>query len=100
MTKEECRVYDEVLMTHGKWWVPAQWFGSLAARARREGRIKDDVLFKHLLDVSMNENIFSCLEFFKILTNLFLCMWNSLQSKISANIFYSFFSANITDVLF
>ncbi|KFM74227.1 Bestrophin-3, partial [Stegodyphus mimosarum] len=50
MTKEERQVYDAVLMTHGKWWVPAQWFGSVAARARREGRIKDDVLFKHLLD--------------------------------------------------
>ncbi|XP_055930182.1 bestrophin-2-like isoform X1 [Argiope bruennichi] len=50
MTKEECQVYDDVLMTHGKWWVPAQWFGSVAARARREGRIKDDILFKHLLD--------------------------------------------------
>ncbi|PRD26604.1 UNVERIFIED_CONTAM: Best3 [Trichonephila clavipes] len=51
MTKEECQVYDAVLMTHGKWWVPAQWFGAVAARARREGRIKDDILFKHLLDV-------------------------------------------------
>ncbi|GFR25929.1 bestrophin-3 [Trichonephila clavata] len=50
MTKEECQVYDGVLMTHGKWWVPAQWFGAVAARARREGRIKDDILFKHLLD--------------------------------------------------
>ncbi|GIY28268.1 bestrophin-3 [Caerostris extrusa] len=50
MTKEEFRVYNAVLMTHGKWWVPAQWFGSVAARARREGRIKDDILFKHLLD--------------------------------------------------
>lgn len=46
-------MYDDILMTHGKWWVPAQWFGSVAARARREGRIKDDVLFKHLLDVSI-----------------------------------------------
>ncbi|XP_054721503.1 bestrophin-4-like [Uloborus diversus] len=50
MTKEELRVYDEVLMTHGKWWVPAQWFTAVATRARREGRIKDDVLLKHLLD--------------------------------------------------
>lgn len=50
MTKDELSVYKDVLMTHGKWWVPAQWFGSVVCRARREGRIKDDILFKHLLD--------------------------------------------------
>lgn len=50
MTKEERRVYDEIPVTHGKWWVPAQWFSSLAARARKEGRIKDDVLLNSLLD--------------------------------------------------
>ena len=52
MTKEERRVYDEIQVTHGKWWVPAQWFSALAARARKEGRIKDDVLLQALLDVS------------------------------------------------
>ena len=50
MTKEERRVYDEIQVTHGKWWVPAQWFSALAARARKEGRIKDDVLLQALLD--------------------------------------------------
>ncbi|GBM76399.1 hypothetical protein AVEN_58091-1 [Araneus ventricosus] len=52
MTKEERRVYDEIHVTHGKWWVPAQWFSALAARARKEGRIKDDILLQALLDVS------------------------------------------------
>jgi predicted membrane chloride channel (bestrophin family) len=50
MTKEERRVYDEIHVTHGKWWVPAQWFSALAARARKEGRIKDDILLQALLD--------------------------------------------------
>ncbi|KAG8196808.1 hypothetical protein JTE90_027525 [Oedothorax gibbosus] len=50
MTKEERQVYDDIQVTHGKWWVPAQWFSALAARARKEGRIKDDVLLQALLD--------------------------------------------------
>ncbi|KAL3206297.1 hypothetical protein MRX96_040157 [Rhipicephalus microplus] len=49
MTKEERRVYDSIPVSHGKWWVPAQWFVALAVRARKEGRIKDDILLKHLL---------------------------------------------------
>ncbi|KAK8763430.1 hypothetical protein V5799_033958 [Amblyomma americanum] len=49
MTKEERRVYDSIPVAHGKWWVPAQWFVALAVRARKEGRIKDDILLKHLL---------------------------------------------------
>lgn len=51
MTKEERRVYDSIPVSHGKWWVPAQWFVALAVRARKEGRIKDDILLKHLLQV-------------------------------------------------
>lgn len=51
MTKGERRMYDEIIMPHGKWWVPAQWFGTIAARARRENRIKDEVHLKHLLEV-------------------------------------------------
>uniref|UniRef100_A0A1W7RAY2 Bestrophin homolog n=1 Tax=Hadrurus spadix TaxID=141984 RepID=A0A1W7RAY2_9SCOR len=50
MTKEERRAYDEIPVSHGKWWVPAQWFTALAVRARKEGRIKDDVLLKAILD--------------------------------------------------
>ncbi|XP_064490247.1 bestrophin-4-like [Ornithodoros turicata] len=51
MTKEERRVYDMIPVSHGKWWVPAQWFVALAVRARKEGRIKDDILLKNLLEV-------------------------------------------------
>ncbi|XP_076336188.1 bestrophin-4-like isoform X2 [Tachypleus tridentatus] len=50
MTKEERRAYDDIPGAHGKWWVPAQWFTSLVVRARREGRIKDDILLKTLLE--------------------------------------------------
>ncbi|XP_013788084.1 bestrophin-2-like [Limulus polyphemus] len=52
MTKEERTVYEEIPMIHGKWWVPAQWFTALTMRARKEGRIKDDILLSNLLNVS------------------------------------------------
>jgi len=50
MTKEEKIAYDEVPSTHGKWWVPAAWFTTLVIRARKEGRIKDDILLRQILD--------------------------------------------------
>ncbi|XP_013788175.1 bestrophin-4-like isoform X1 [Limulus polyphemus] len=50
MTKEERTVYEEISVVHGKWWIPAQWFTALATRARKEGRIKDDVLLSDLLN--------------------------------------------------
>ncbi|XP_015789313.1 bestrophin-2 [Tetranychus urticae] len=49
MTKEEKLAYDEVTGTHGKWWLPAAWFTNLTIRARKEGRIKDDILMKQIL---------------------------------------------------
>lgn len=59
MTKEERRVYDMIPVSHGKWWVPAQWFVALAVRARKEGRIKDDILLKNLLE-AMHEYRGNC----------------------------------------
>ena len=53
MTKEERIAYDEVPGIHGKWWVPAQWFTSLVVRARKEGRIKDDILLYQILEVKL-----------------------------------------------
>ncbi|RWS26829.1 bestrophin-4-like protein [Leptotrombidium deliense] len=50
MTKEERIAYDEVPGMHGKWWVPAVWYTSLLVRARKEGRIKDDILLEQLLE--------------------------------------------------
>ena len=50
MSQEERLAYDEVPSTHGKWWTPATWFTTLAIRARKEGRIKDDILLRQILD--------------------------------------------------
>lgn len=51
MTHEEKHIYEELVSTNGKWWVPAQWFSSLLVQARMEGRIRDDILLKQVLDV-------------------------------------------------
>lgn len=70
MTKEERRVYDEIQVTHGKWWVPAQWFSALAARSRKESRIKDDVLLQALLDVSKLSYKFGCKNILKFISTI------------------------------
>ncbi|XP_042904635.1 bestrophin-4 [Parasteatoda tepidariorum] len=49
MTKEERTIFEKLDAPYGKWWLPAQWFSSLAMRARKEGRIKDTVLLNGLL---------------------------------------------------
>lgn len=49
MTKEERQVYDDIPGTHGKWWAPTVWFTNIVIRARKEGRIKDDILMQQLL---------------------------------------------------
>ena len=55
MTKEERIVYDKIPGTHGKYWAPTVWFTNLLIRARKEGRIKDDILLMQMLDVSVLE---------------------------------------------
>lgn len=50
MTKEERVIYDSIPGSHGKWWTPCAWFTTLVVRARKEGRIKDDVLLSQILD--------------------------------------------------
>ncbi|XP_074600332.1 bestrophin-1-like isoform X2 [Brevipalpus obovatus] len=40
MSPSEFEAYEKVEGSHGKWWVPAQWFTSLVVQAYSEGRIK------------------------------------------------------------
>ena len=39
---------------HPKYWMPLVWAGSIIARARKEGRIRDDFAVKTLLDELCN----------------------------------------------
>ena len=52
MTAEERKLFDHLKSPHLKYWVPFIWFGNLAAKARKEGRIRDSVDLQSLMTVS------------------------------------------------
>nr|XP_033808751.1 bestrophin-3 isoform X2 [Geotrypetes seraphini] len=43
MTAEERKLFDSLKSPHLKYWVPFVWFGNLASKARKEGRIRDSI---------------------------------------------------------
>ncbi|XP_030070117.1 bestrophin-3 [Microcaecilia unicolor] len=43
MTLEERKLFDSLKSPHLKYWVPFIWFGNLASKARKEGRIRDSI---------------------------------------------------------
>ncbi|NXB91435.1 BEST2 protein, partial [Vidua chalybeata] len=50
LTRAERRRLEGLRSPHNKFWVPLVWFGALAGRARREGRVRDDCALKLLLE--------------------------------------------------
>ena len=52
MTEAELKALDEVVTSHGKWWVPFAWAVNLVKSARRDGRITDDYLMRAVIGVS------------------------------------------------
>lgn len=53
MTREERKKFENLNSSYNKYWVPCVWFSSLAAQARREGRIRDNSALKLLLEVGL-----------------------------------------------
>uniref|UniRef100_A0A8C0QEJ6 Bestrophin n=1 Tax=Canis lupus familiaris TaxID=9615 RepID=A0A8C0QEJ6_CANLF len=51
MTADERKLFDHLKSPHLKYWVPFIWFGNLAAKARKEGRIRDSVDLQSLMTV-------------------------------------------------
>ncbi|XP_006095536.1 bestrophin-3 isoform X2 [Myotis lucifugus] len=49
MTTDERKLFDHLKSPHLKYWVPFIWFGNLAAKARKEGRIRDSVDLQSLM---------------------------------------------------
>ncbi|XP_066113743.1 bestrophin-3 isoform X1 [Saccopteryx bilineata] len=49
MTSDERKLFDHLKSPHLKYWVPFVWFGNLAAKARKEGRIRDSVDLQSLM---------------------------------------------------
>lgn len=52
MSQEERKKFESLKSDFNKYWVPCVWFTNLAARARRDGRIRDDIALCLLLEVS------------------------------------------------
>ena len=52
MLPNEKKIFDDLnsRSRHPKYWMPLVWAGSIIARARKEGRIRDDFAVKTLLD--------------------------------------------------
>jgi len=56
MLPNEKKIFDNLnsRSCHHKYWMPLVWAGSIIARARKEGRIRDDFAVKTLLDEICN----------------------------------------------
>ncbi|KAL4608246.1 bestrophin-4 [Arapaima gigas] len=50
MTQEEQRKLDSLHSDFNKYWMPLAWFANLAAQARKEGRVRDDIALRLLMD--------------------------------------------------
>ncbi|KFQ34493.1 Bestrophin-3, partial [Merops nubicus] len=50
MTRYERKLFDDLKSPHLKYWVPFVWFGNLASKARKEGRIRDSVDLQALMN--------------------------------------------------
>lgn len=53
MSQEERKKFESLKSDFNKYWVPCVWFTNLAAQARRDGRIRDDIALCLLLEVSL-----------------------------------------------
>ncbi|XP_041936762.1 bestrophin-3-like [Alosa sapidissima] len=49
MTAEERKMFENLKSPHMKYWIPVVWFTNLAFKARKEGRITDNVDLQHIL---------------------------------------------------
>ncbi|NXL43797.1 BEST4 protein, partial [Podilymbus podiceps] len=50
MTQDEHKKFESLHSDFNKYWIPCVWFTNLAAQARRDGHIRDDVALRLLMD--------------------------------------------------
>ncbi|NXE45342.1 BEST4 protein, partial [Casuarius casuarius] len=50
MTQDERKKFESLHSDFNKYWIPCVWFTNLAAQARRDGRVRDDVALCLLMD--------------------------------------------------
>lgn len=52
MTTLELKKFESLHSDFNKYWMPLTWFSNLASKAREEGRVRDDIALRLLMDVS------------------------------------------------
>lgn len=57
MTAEELKKLNHLYSDFNKYWMPLAWFANLASHARKEGRVKDDIALRLLMDVSVFKHV-------------------------------------------
>ncbi|CAB1448577.1 unnamed protein product [Pleuronectes platessa] len=50
MTTQELEKFESLHSDFNKYWMPLTWFSNLASRAREEGRVRDDIALRLLMD--------------------------------------------------
>ncbi|XP_041849110.1 bestrophin-4 [Melanotaenia boesemani] len=50
MTTQELKKFESLHSDFNKYWMPLTWFSNLASRAREEGRVRDDIALRLLMD--------------------------------------------------
>uniref|UniRef100_A0A3Q3GN62 Bestrophin homolog n=1 Tax=Labrus bergylta TaxID=56723 RepID=A0A3Q3GN62_9LABR len=50
ITTHELKKYESLHSDFNKYWIPLTWFSNLAAKAREEGRVRDDIALRLLMD--------------------------------------------------
>ncbi|XP_035025483.1 bestrophin-4 [Hippoglossus stenolepis] len=50
MTTQELEKFESLPSDFNKYWMPLTWFSNLASRAREEGRVRDDIALRLLMD--------------------------------------------------
>ncbi|TKS79446.1 Bestrophin-4 Vitelliform macular dystrophy 2-like protein 2 [Collichthys lucidus] len=51
MTTHELKLFESLHSDFNKYWMPLTWFSNLASIARKEGRVRDDIALRLLMDV-------------------------------------------------
>ncbi len=49
----EKKIMEQLTTSHSTYWMPLVWASSIAIRARKEGRIRDDFALNTLVEVSL-----------------------------------------------
>ncbi|KAJ7332795.1 hypothetical protein JRQ81_014975 [Phrynocephalus forsythii] len=84
MTQDERKMFESLHSDFNKYWIPCVWFTNLAAQARRDGRIRDDVALRLLID-ELNLYRSKC-------SMLFHFDWISIPLVYTQVTVYSFFA--------